>query len=129
MLWEFVGNFVFNLPSIFPDTEQSESFLRVQLGSLGRFLGRLLGRGKTTKLTATTVRTEELPKGKSEQIFFDDDIPGFGLRLREGGSKSFVFQYKLGPRNHRMSLGKATPATLTEMRKTAAKLYARVRLG
>ena len=124
-----MGNFVFNLPSIFPEAEQSESFLRVQLGSLGRFLGRLLGRGKTTKLTATTVRTEELPKGKSEQIFFDDDIPGFGLRLREGGSKSFVFQYKLGPRNHRMSLGKATPATLTEMRKTAAKLYARVRLG
>jgi integrase len=81
------------------------------------------------KLTATTVRTEELPKGKREAIFFDDDIPGFGLRLREGGSRSFIFQYKLGPRHRRLSLGKASPATLTEMRKTAAKLYAKTRLG
>jgi hypothetical protein len=38
------------------------------------------------KLTATTVKTAELPAGKTEAIFFDDDIPGFGLRLREGGS-------------------------------------------
>jgi integrase len=80
------------------------------------------------KLTATTVRTEELPKGKSEAIFFDDDLPGFGLRLREGGSRSFIFQYKLG-KHRRMALGKATPATFTEARKTAAKLYARVQLG
>ena len=81
------------------------------------------------KLTATAVKTAGLERGKSEAIFFDDDIPGFGLRLREGGSRSFVFQYKLGPRNRRMALGKASPATLTETRKTAAKLYARVQLG
>ena len=129
MLWEFVGNFVFNLPSIFPDTEQSESFLRVQLGSLGRFLGRFLGRGKTMKLTATTVRTAELPKGKSEAIFFDSEIPGLGLRIRVGGSRSFIFQYKLGPKHRRMTLGKASPATLTEVRKLAARLYAGCRLG
>jgi integrase len=129
VLWEFVGNFVFNLPSIFPDTEQSESFLRVQLESLGRFLGRFLGRGKTMKLTATTVRTEELPKGKREQIFFDSEIPGLGLRIREGGTRSLIYQYKIGPRNRRMTLGRASPATLTEMRKVAAQLYARIKLG
>lgn len=45
------------------------------------------------KLTATTVRALKVPTGKSEAIFFDDDVPGFGLRLREHGSRTWVFQY------------------------------------
>jgi integrase len=84
------------------------------------------------KLTATTVKTAQIERGKSEQIFFDDDVPGFGLRLRDGGSKNFVFQYKLGGRggkHRRMALGKATAVTIADARKAAEKLYARVRLG
>jgi integrase len=80
------------------------------------------------KLTATTVRTAELPDDKSEQILFDDDVPGFGLRLRQR-SKNFIFQFKIGTKHRRMTLGKASAATLTEMRRTAAQLYAKVRLG
>jgi integrase len=81
------------------------------------------------KLTASTVRAVELQRGKSEAIIFDDEIPGFGLRLREGGSRNFVFQYKQGAKHRRMALGKATPETVTEARKNAAKLHARVKLG
>jgi len=81
------------------------------------------------KLTATTVRTAALPAGKTEAIFFDDDIPGFGLRLREGGSRSFVFQYKLGDKHRRMALGRATALNLTEIRKLALQHYASVRRG
>ena len=81
------------------------------------------------KLTATTVRAQALPAGKSEAIFFDDDVPGFGLRLRERGSRTFVFQYKLGTKQRRMALGVATAVRLGEARKTAEKLYARVKLG
>ena len=81
------------------------------------------------KLTATTVRTQSLPAGKSEAIFFDDELPGFGLRLRERGSRSFVFQYKLGAKQRRMALGTATALNLAGVRKTAEKLYARVKLG
>ncbi len=81
------------------------------------------------KLTATTVRTQSLPPGKSEAIFFDDDLPGFGLRLRERGSRSFVFQYKLGAKQRRMALGAATALKLAGVRKTAEQLYARVKLG
>ena len=54
------------------------------------------------KLTAGTIKSLSLPTGKSELIVFDDDVPGFGLRLREGGSRSFVFQYKLGPKHRRI---------------------------
>src|SRR5208282_4506284 len=62
-------------------------------------------------------------------IFFDDELPGFGLRLRERGSRSFVFQYKLGAKQRRMALGEATALNLAGVRKTAEKLYARVKLG
>jgi hypothetical protein len=42
--------------------------------------------GEPMKLTATTVRSARLERGKSETIFFDDEIPGLGLRIREGGA-------------------------------------------
>ena len=79
------------------------------------------------KLNVQAVRTQELDPGKSEAIFFDDEIPGFGLRLRKHGSRTFIFQYKLGTKQRRMALGKATVDRLAEVRKTADKLYARVK--
>jgi hypothetical protein len=81
--------------------------------------------GETVKLTANTVRTAALPAGKGEAILFDDDVPGFGLRLREGGSRSFVFQYRLGTKQRRMALGTASGLTVARARKTAEGLYHR----
>ena len=43
------------------------------------------------KLTQRTVDTLDLPKGKSEAIIFDEDLPGFGLRMRAGGKRSWVY--------------------------------------
>jgi integrase len=81
------------------------------------------------KLTAAIVRSAGIPPSKSEAIFFDDDVPGFGLRIREAGSRSFVFQYKLGTKQRRMALGTATALNFAATRKTAEQLYARVKLG
>src|ERR1700675_311418 len=81
------------------------------------------------KLTAKNVRTEPLKKGKSEAIVFDDDVPGFGLRLRDGGSRTVVFQYKIGAKHRRMALGWVAAVDFGTTRKTAEKLYARVKLG
>jgi hypothetical protein len=39
------------------------------------------------KLTEKTIRGLALPDGKSDHLFWDEAIPGFGLRLRAGGSK------------------------------------------
>jgi hypothetical protein len=75
--------------------------------------------GPIMKLTATTVRTLKVPEGKSDAIFFDDDLPGFGLRLRAEGSRTFVYQYKLGTKHRRMVLGAATAVTVGEARETA----------
>jgi integrase len=81
------------------------------------------------KLTATTLSAAQLAAGKREQILFDDVIPGFGLRIREGGSRTFVFQYTLGTKQRRMSLGVATESNVNHVRKIAERLHARVKLG
>jgi hypothetical protein len=66
------------------------------------------------RLTATTLSAAQLAAGKREQIFFDDKLPGFGLRVREGGSRTFVFQYQLGAKQRRMSLGVATESNVVK---------------
>jgi integrase len=81
------------------------------------------------KLTSRNVRSEPLPAGKGEAIFFDDDVPGFGLRVREGGSRSYVFQYKVGAKQRRMALGSVAAVDFGKVRENAKDLYARVRLG
>jgi len=81
------------------------------------------------KLTDTTVRAGRIDPGKSEKFIFDDDVPGLALRLRQGGSKTFVFQYRLGQKQRRMALGVATARNVGDVRKIAQKLYHRVQLG
>lgn len=81
------------------------------------------------KLTTSEVRKFELGRGQTEAIVFDDDIPGFGLRVREGGSRTFVFQYKLGGKQRRLSLGAVKALDIGKARDTAKDLYAKVRLG
>jgi integrase len=92
------------------------------------------------KLTAKGIRALQLPAGKADHLVWDDDIPGFGLRLRAGGSRGWVFQYALGDKQRRLSLGAATPESFTTVkdkdgniklgiRDQVAQLHAKVKLG
>jgi len=81
------------------------------------------------KLTQRTLGTLELPAGKNDVIYFDDDLPGFGIRIRSRGSRTFILQYGFGTRTRRHTLGKVTALSLSQARKMASELYARVRLG
>jgi integrase len=92
------------------------------------------------KLTAKNVRAIQLPEGKTDHLVWDDDIPGLGLRLRAGGSRNWVFQYALGDKQRRLSLGAATPESFSTVkdkegklklgvRDHAAHLHAKVKLG
>jgi integrase len=80
-------------------------------------------------LTQKTIAALELPAGKSETILFDDNLPGFGLRIRRGGSRSWIYQFKLGSQHRRVTLGNATALSAVQARKTATELHAMVRLG
>jgi integrase len=81
------------------------------------------------RLTSQAVGKLELPQGRSEAIHFDDAFPGFGIRLRAGGSANWVFQYTIGDRQRRMTLGSAKVVDAATARANAAKLHARVKLG
>ena len=81
------------------------------------------------KLSHSTVATLKLAKGKAETIIFDDDIGGFGLRIRRGGSRTWIFEYKLGAKGRRMTLGSLAALSPAQARKTAGELHAMVRLG
>src|SRR5262245_19125608 len=83
------------------------------------------------KLTQATIARLVLPAGKSEAIFFDEDLSGFGVRLRAGGSRKFIVQYTLGARQRRMTIGTAegvTKASVAAAKKHADELLARVRI-
>lgn len=81
------------------------------------------------KLTATTVKTLTLPPGVSDKTYFDDQLGGFGLRLRNGGSARWVVQYDLGGRTRRVTLGTTVLLDISTARAKAKDLLASVRLG
>jgi integrase len=81
------------------------------------------------KLTAAAVGRLKLSPGKSDDLIFDSAIHGFAVRLREGGHRSYIFQYKHGSRTRRLTIGSATAVDFGAAYKTAKTLYAQVRLG
>jgi integrase len=81
------------------------------------------------KLTTATIRSLALPAGSAEKSFFDDDLAGFGVRVRAGGSRTFVVQYKIGAKHRRMPLGSVAAIELGKARAAAKDLLAAVRLG
>jgi integrase len=81
------------------------------------------------RLTTATIKTLALPAGVGEKTFFDDELPGFGLRLRAGGAARFVVQYDLGQKTRRMTLGALNVLDLGAARKSAKDILAAVRLG
>jgi integrase len=80
------------------------------------------------RLTQKAVAALALPAGKSELIVFDDDIP-LGVRLRDGGAARWVFQYRVGAKQRRMSLGTTAALSAPRAREIAVELYAKVKLG
>jgi hypothetical protein len=81
------------------------------------------------KLTIKSVDSIQLPRGKRDHIEFDNDITGFGIRLREGGSRTWIYQYRIGKKQRRMVLGSAKSVPLSLARENAGKLEAKVKLG
>jgi integrase len=81
------------------------------------------------KLTRANIGKLTLPAGKTEALFWDDDVHGFGLRVREGGSRVLIFQYKIGSRTRKITLGHCSALDPATARKTASELYARTKLG
>jgi integrase len=81
------------------------------------------------KITAKTVDSIKVVGGNTETIVYDDEIPGFGVRVRKGGSRNFVFTYRFAGKNKRMTLGTAVKEAFPDIRKRVLELQAKVRMG
>jgi integrase len=79
------------------------------------------------KLTKRTVEAAEVKA--SEHFLWDDEVPGFGLRVLPSGRKGFVVQYRAGRRPRRISLGPSTVLTCEQARTRAITIIAAVRNG
>jgi integrase len=81
------------------------------------------------RFTQRTIPGPKQLEGRIEAIIFDDDVPGFGLRLRQGGSRSWLFQYKIGTQHRRITFGRYPAMSAETARDVAGKLHAKVKLG
>jgi len=79
------------------------------------------------KLTKRIVDAAEVRA--TEYFIWDDDIPGFGLRVLPSKRKSYIVQYRAGRRSRRMSLGLSTVLTCEQARTRAIAIVAAAKNG
>jgi integrase len=83
------------------------------------------------KFTQASIRMK-MPEGKPEHIEFDEAMPGFGLRIRASGKsehRTFIAQYKFGPKHRRVTIGNVLKITLDDARAEARKIFGKVAHG
>jgi integrase len=80
------------------------------------------------RLTDLSVRNLPVPE-RSQKLYFDDAIPGFAVRVSQGGARSFILQVR-NPRRL-ITLGRYHPQlfTLAAAREKARDILARKQLG
>ena len=85
------------------------------------------------KLTAKTISALALPDGKNDHVVWDEEIPGFGHRMRIGAGgkmlKSWILQYKHAGATRRLLLGSVAVLGAEQARAAARKARAKVELG
>lgn len=80
------------------------------------------------KLTQKMANDAALPAGRNELLLFDDDVPGFGLRIGKK-RKSWIVQWQQGARQRRMTIGHCGILSASKAREEAQTVLAKVRLG
>jgi integrase len=81
------------------------------------------------RLTDKATTHLRLEQGETDRVWWDEDISGFGIRLRDGGSRTWIYRYRIGSKQRSVILGSATAVPLAVARKNASGLAARIRLG
>lgn len=81
------------------------------------------------KLTKAFVDKAELPIGKDQVFYRDDQLKGFALRVTASGTKSFVVEKNISNKVRRVTLGKYGALTVEQARKEAQKMIGQIATG
>jgi len=81
------------------------------------------------EFSKATIAALELSAGKADAIYFDDDLPGFGIRLRSGGKRVWIVQYRVAGRQRRSTLGDCRKIDLATARAEGKRRLAQASLG
>ena len=82
------------------------------------------------KLTNAGARALKLPRGRTDEVFWDGVLAGFGCRVYATGVRSSYLQYDRGKGSTRkLTLGSINSMSAGRARGLAMDLLARVRLG
>ena len=79
-------------------------------------------------LTDLTIRSISPPL-KCQQDYFDDALPGFGIRISQGGARSFFLFTGKKKNRERKSIGRWGIITLAQARAEAKRILAERTLG
>jgi len=80
----------------------------------------------------TKRQIDSIQPGAKDVFLWDTDIRGFGLKVTPAGTKTYLFQYRMGGRGHptrRYTIGPHGPLTPDEGRNIALELRAKVARG
>ena len=82
------------------------------------------------RLSAQSIARLRLEPGQGEKRFFDDALPGFGLRLRAGGKRTWIAQYRAADgKSKTFTIGPVEKVTADEARRRAREALATAALG
>jgi len=81
-------------------------------------------------MSGITKRTlDRLTPRETDYFVWDDDLPGFGVRVMRSGLKTYVVQYRAGGRTRRNAFSRVGTMTPDEARKYARELLVAVDRG
>lgn len=75
-----------------------------------------------------TQKTVDALKPGERRIFWDDALPGFGVRVTEG-SVSYIVDFRIGARRRRIALGSVRQVTIAATRERAREVLVAARRG
>jgi integrase len=82
-----------------------------------------------TRLTASNIFTLKPENPGDDRIIWDERMSGFGLRIRSGGHRTLIVQYKIGKQNRRINLGTVGKVDFEDARNHAREIFGDVARG
>lgn len=83
----------------------------------------------STRLTEVVARACETPRDRPWIIYWDADLPAFGLRVTKGGVRTFIIDFSSAGRKRRMAIGQMPVWSVKAARKRAEELKRQVDQG